>query len=84
MAVSCIDENKCMGCGICVESCPMDVLRLDKTKKRAVIAYPEDCQVCHLCQHFCPTGAIEVTQGQPREMLYAFDTVILGPTGGSK
>lgn len=84
MAVSLINKNKCTGCGICVESCPMDVLRLDPKKKRAVIAYPEDCQVCHLCQHFCPAGAIEITQGQPREVLHAFDTVIPGMTGGSK
>ena len=29
MAVSVIEKTKCIGCGICVESCPMDVFRLD-------------------------------------------------------
>lgn len=28
-----IDKEKCVGCGICVERCPLDTLRLGADKK---------------------------------------------------
>jgi len=77
MAVTEVDLDKCIGCGTCVESCPMDVFRLD-TGSRSRIAYPDDCQVCRLCQHYCPTGAIEVTEGILLGSLHGWDVVELG------
>ncbi len=53
-----IDQTKCIGCGRCVESCPLDTLRLKG--KKAVIAYPEDCHSCYLCEMACPVDAIYV------------------------
>lgn len=58
--ISKIDQIKCTGCGICVEVCVMDVLRVDPMTGRAYIAYPEDCQLCYQCELECPDGAIEV------------------------
>lgn len=54
-----IDKEKCVGCGICVERCPLDTLRLG-TDKKAYIAYPEDCMTCFLCERNCPKDAIFV------------------------
>jgi len=51
----------CIGCGNCVRSCPTDVFRLDKETGKAVIAYPADCQICHLCRMYCPVDAITIT-----------------------
>ena len=45
---------------------------------RSVIAYLDDCQVCRLCQHHCPTEAIEVTEGALLGSLHGWDVVILG------
>lgn len=53
-----IDRERCTGCGSCVESCPLDTIRLKEQK--AVIAYPEDCHSCYLCELACPVGAIYV------------------------
>lgn len=53
-----IDSRKCIGCGRCVDSCPLDTIRLRDGK--AVIAYPEDCHSCYLCEMACPVGAIYV------------------------
>lgn len=50
----------CIGCGTCVKTCPTDVIRLKKNGK-AYIAYPEDCQICHLCRMYCPVDAITIT-----------------------
>ena len=28
---------------------------------KAVITYPADCQICHLCRMYCPVDAIEMS-----------------------
>jgi NAD-dependent dihydropyrimidine dehydrogenase PreA subunit len=54
-----INKLACTGCGVCVETCPTDVLRLDDEKKAAA-AYPEDCQGCFICEWDCAYEAIRV------------------------
>jgi len=54
-------NSNCIGCGICVETCPTDVIRLNKETKKAQIKYPADCQICHLCRMYCPVDAITIT-----------------------
>ena len=61
MAIERIDRNLCNGCGTCVNACPMDVIRLDKTDKRAVIAYVRECMCCAACEIECPAAAIYVS-----------------------
>ena len=51
----------CIGCGTCVKTCPTDVFRLDLETHKAVIKYPADCQICHLCRMYCPVDAITIT-----------------------
>jgi NAD-dependent dihydropyrimidine dehydrogenase PreA subunit len=68
-----IDETKCTGCGICVDACPLDTLRLDEKGAKAIIKYPEDCMTCYTCESRCPTGAIEVhpfKEDLPRSIKY--------------
>ncbi len=59
MMITKIDQDKCVGCGVCVSLCPPDVLRLND-KKKAYIAYNDDCMTCYLCERNCPSGAIFV------------------------
>lgn len=56
-----IDNTKCTGCGICVDLCNMDVLRMDISDNKALIAYQEDCMTCFECALRCPEGAVEVS-----------------------
>ncbi|MHA1378636.1 MAG: 4Fe-4S dicluster domain-containing protein [Candidatus Helarchaeota archaeon] len=55
-----IDLKKCIGCGICINYCPTDVIRLDEKLKKAKIIYREDCMTCFNCEIYCPNKAIKV------------------------
>jgi len=61
MAIERIDEDLCTGCGACVDSCPMDVIRMEEATGKAVIRYGEDCMICDQCALDCPVDAISVT-----------------------
>ena len=49
-----IDQNKCIGCGMCVKDCFFGVLSLQD--KKAVVS--GDCFHCGHCVSVCPTGAL--------------------------
>jgi len=34
---------------------------MDEAVNKAVIAYPADCQICHLCRMYCPVDAITLS-----------------------
>ena len=68
MGVRKIDYKLCNGCGICVDNCPMDVLRMDEETEKPVITYLRDCQSCFLCEMDCPEGAIYVTPVRERRI----------------
>ena len=61
MSIERINHELCIGCGVCVDTCPMDVIRLDKKIKKAVIKYPEDCMLCLYCELECPVYAIYIS-----------------------
>lgn len=65
-----IDQNLCNGCGICVDVCPMDVLRLEGWYP--VIKYPNDCMTCFNCETDCPTEAIYVNAKRARKIAFSW------------
>ena len=68
MAIEKIDRELCTGCGQCVLSCPMDVIRMDEEAKKAVIKYPEDCMYCGFCID-CPEKAITIQPGPKQSVV---------------
>lgn len=55
-----IDEDKCLGCGSCMENCPVGALELEDRggyEKKSKV-YIQNCMACHTCETYCPVGAI--------------------------
>lgn len=71
MAIETIDYEKCNDCGICYETCPMDVFR--KAGPKVYIRYPADCMACYLCELDCPTDAIYVSPERAQRIVQVFD-----------
>lgn len=61
MTIEKIDISKCDGCGICVNSCSTDVIRMDEKTEKAIIRYPQECNNCDYCELDCPRQAIYVS-----------------------
>jgi NAD-dependent dihydropyrimidine dehydrogenase PreA subunit len=55
-----VDQDKCLGCGGCMENCPCGALELEDKggyDKKAQL-YPQNCTACHSCELICPMQAI--------------------------
>lgn len=61
MPIVLIDDQKCTGCGICDDACPIDVIYMDHETRKAYIRYQKECQSCYLCVYYCPVDCIDVT-----------------------
>ena len=61
-----IDSERCKGCGLCVDFCPKDCIRLSdelNLKGYFVAAFDDsgECTACRNCALMCPDVAIEVS-----------------------
>lgn len=69
-----IDEDKCDGCGLCVEGCDREVFDLDEQNK-AVVVNPYNCKVgCTTCGVYCLQDAISFPDREyVRELIREYD-----------
>jgi len=59
-----INEDECIGCGVCVNRCPMNALEL---KDKKVIFEPERCIGCGVCVYKCNQDAIYLVHREKEE-----------------
>lgn len=75
MSIS-IEKDKCIGCGLCTEACPGNLLVLKNN--RAGIRDVRDCWGCTACVKACPRDAIfyylSANLGGAGGRLYAHDS----------
>ncbi len=50
-----VDANKCTGCGICVEKCPVDAITMEDEKAKINM---DECIRCGICHDICPQEAV--------------------------
>lgn len=56
-----LNEELCVGCGLCAESCTFNAVKLDESSK------PIICDLCGgepLCVKRCPTGALSLVDSE--------------------
>ncbi|MBZ4654450.1 MAG: ferredoxin [Peptococcaceae bacterium] len=51
-------SDECIGCGLCVDLCPLDCLRMGKDEK-PFMNYSE-CWYCGACEIECPVSCLKV------------------------
>jgi len=60
-----IDQDKCLGCGACVNACPPNALSMTDDLDRGVRViklFLGRCIFCGRCQDVCPVEAIKLTR----------------------
>jgi Heterodisulfide reductase, subunit A and related polyferredoxins len=74
----CIEE-KCAGCGMCVNLCPYSALALVEKDGRKVMQVTEaKCKGCGTCGGFCPGGAIWMQHFATPQIVAQIDAFLLG------
>ena len=57
--IAIIDENTCIGCTLCIQSCPVDAIVGAAKQMHTIIA--QQCTGCELCLPPCPVECIHMT-----------------------
>lgn len=53
-----VDSDKCTGCGLCVEVCPVEAIKVADDDVAVVDA--DECTDCGACVDECPNEAISL------------------------
>lgn len=53
-----VDAEKCIRCGICASTCPLNVVEVRKDADPPVVVDWYYCKGCGLCAYECPKDAI--------------------------
>ena len=68
-----VERKKCIACGLCVQKCPPQTLKLNNGKLKFDYS---SCIRCFCCQEFCPKGAITVEKSRWMKLLSFLEKVI--------
>lgn len=54
-----IDEERCVGCGCCMDACNVGALEFHPEREKAWVN-KEECSECKSCIELCPEDALSV------------------------
>lgn len=58
-----IDADRCKGCELCIQACPVDVLQMSDRRNEKGYFVPElleGCTGCSACQLICPDYVFDI------------------------
>ncbi len=64
-----VNQNKCVGCGICEKSCPAKTIEI---KDNLAVIDLDDCIRCFCCQELCEYQAINIHRPLLGKMIFKF------------
>jgi len=74
LAKAVVDEDRCIGCGNCVITCPYRAIELPLTGIAHVIEVA--CKGCGICVVECPTMAMELRHYKNKQLLAQIDGIL--------
>jgi ferredoxin len=79
-----IDRQKCTGCGICIDSCQVDVLAPGSGEPPVPsVLYSGECWYCGCCVMDCPAGAIQMSHPLMNRVKWVEKATLLAKDDGS-
>lgn len=72
-----VDEEICVGCGVCVTTCPYDARELDEKRNLAEVNEVL-CHGCGACAVSCPNGATQLCNSSKRQIIDMVDVIERG------
>ena len=67
--VAAVDEEVCIGCGVCETVCPQGAALLTSGAQAHSVVDPNICRGCGICAADCPSGAIQLGGFSDAELL---------------
>lgn len=62
-------KDTCIGCGLCIDKCPMNNIVLEKNKPK----WGKECTHCMACINYCPKQSIEYGKKSKGKVRYHFE-----------